>query len=80
MMRQQAHPLQAAAVPALHDIEFLTIELAALADGRIHVSITATTIDDQEPQLLNQEITRDRLPTIEVALERIGQLLRTNTK
>ena len=31
-------------------------EIAQLPDGTYYVSMTATTIDDEEPQLLNQEI------------------------
>ncbi len=31
-------------------------EIAQLADGTYFVSLTATTIDDEEPQLLNMEI------------------------
>jgi hypothetical protein len=30
-------------------VEFYSIELAQLADGTIHVSMTATTVDDEEP-------------------------------
>ncbi|MGH6817139.1 MAG: hypothetical protein ACREC1_00020 [Methylovirgula sp.] len=31
-------------------------EIAQIPDGTYYVSLTATTIDDEEPQLLNQEI------------------------
>jgi hypothetical protein len=48
--------------------EFFNIELAPLADGTVHVSITATTVDDQEPQLITQEIVFDAAPTIDEAL------------
>ena len=37
-------------------------ELSAL------VALTATTVDEDEPQLLNQEIARDRVATIDDAL------------
>jgi hypothetical protein len=33
-------------------VEFYTIELAQLADGTFHVSLTATTVDEEEAQLL----------------------------
>ena len=49
-------------------VEFYTIELAQLADGAMFVSIMATTVDEQEPQLLSQEITSERVGTIEEAL------------
>lgn len=53
---------------AIKSVEFFNIELAPLADGRVYVSITATTVDDQEPQLLTQEIVRDTVPTVADAL------------
>ena len=49
-------------------VEFYTIALAQLADGDMSVSITATTVDDEEPQLLNQEIVCERVPSLADAL------------
>jgi hypothetical protein len=37
-------------LPVIKSVEFFSIELAPLADGRVYVSMTATTVDDQEPQ------------------------------
>jgi hypothetical protein len=37
-------------------VEYFFAEIAQLPDGSYYVSLTATTIDDEEPQLLNQEI------------------------
>ena len=60
-------------------IEFVTIQLAPHADGTILVSLTATTVDEDEPQLLDQEIAFERVATLDelVALirahVRIGQ-------
>jgi hypothetical protein len=54
--------------PVIKSVEFFNIELAPLADGRVYVSMTATTVDDQEPQLLTQEIARDTVATIDEAL------------
>ena len=51
----------------IKSVEFFNIELAPLADGRVFVSMTATTVDDQEPQLLTQEIVRDTVATIDDA-------------
>jgi hypothetical protein len=48
--------------------EFFNIELAPLTDGRVYVSMTATTVDDQEAQLLTQEIVRTTVATIDDAL------------
>jgi hypothetical protein len=53
--------------PVIKSVEFFNIELAPLADGRVYVSVTATTVDDEEPQLLTQEIARETVPTIEIA-------------
>jgi hypothetical protein len=50
------------------EAEFYTVQLAPLIDGRIFVSLTATVVDDEEPQLLSQEITTDRVATIDEAL------------
>ena len=52
----------------IRSVEFYNIELAPLADGRVYVSMLATTVDDQEPQLLTQEIACNTVATIEDAL------------
>ncbi len=39
-------------------VESFFAEIAQLPDGTYYVSLRATTIDDEEPQLLNQEIDR----------------------
>ena len=49
-------------------VEFYSIELAQLADGTFHVSLTATTVDEEEPQLICQEITSERVASIDDAL------------
>jgi hypothetical protein len=54
-------------------VEFYTIELAQLADGTYQVSLTATTVDDEEPQLLNQEIDSRR----GVSLDEVLSMIRT---
>lgn len=54
--------------PIIRNVEFFRIELAPLDDGSIHVSLTATTVDEQEPQLLDQEIARGRVATIDDVL------------
>jgi hypothetical protein len=37
-------------------VESFLAEIVQLPDGTYYVSLTATTIDEEEPQLLNQEI------------------------
>jgi hypothetical protein len=49
-------------------VESYTVELAQLADGAFHVSLTATTVDEEEPQLLLQEIARERVTSLDDAL------------
>ena len=49
-------------------VEFYTIELSQLPDGEIFVAMTATTVDDEEPQLLSQEITSERVASLDAAL------------
>jgi hypothetical protein len=56
--------------------EFLHIELATLASGKIFVSVTATTVDDQEPQLLSQEIATEQVQTVDDALSVISGSVR----
>lgn len=62
--------------PPFPSIEFLRIELSPLADGRVLVSLTATTVDDQTPELLDQEIACDRVATIDDVLA----LIRANVR
>ncbi len=50
---------------AIRNPEFFRIELAPLLDGGIFASLTATTLDENEPQLLDQEIACGRVTTIE---------------
>ncbi len=56
------------AARVIKSVEFFSIELAPLTDGRVYVSMTATTVDDQEPQLLTQEIVFDTAATMDDAL------------
>jgi hypothetical protein len=41
-------------------VECFFAEIAQLPDGTYYVSLTATTVDDEEPQLINQEIDTRR--------------------
>lgn len=54
---------------------FYSLELALLADGGYHLSVAATTVDDQEPQLLYQELLQERVDTIDDALARLKHIL-----
>jgi len=54
-------------------VQFYTIELTQLTDGTFHVSLTATTVDEEEPQLLCQEIVSERVDSIDDALAVIKQ-------
>lgn len=49
-------------------VEFFRIELAPLAEGRVGVYMTATTVDEQGPELLDQEIVCDRVASIDDVL------------
>ena len=57
-------------------VEFYTIQLARLADGAVYVSLTATMVDEEEPQLLNQEIVSESVASIDDALAVIKKSLR----
>lgn len=56
---------------------FYNLELALLADGGYHLSVTATTVDEDEPQLLCQEILDERVTSIDEVLARLKQILTT---
>jgi hypothetical protein len=49
-------------------VEYFFAEIAQLPDGSYYVSLTATTIDDEEPGLLNQEIDTRRGVTLDEVL------------
>jgi len=67
---------RAAAPISFKAVECLNIQLSALADGAVFVSLTATTVDDEEPQLLTQEIANERVATIDDALALIETRVR----
>jgi hypothetical protein len=54
--------------PPIHNPEFVRIELAPMADGRVMLSMTATMLDEDDPQLLDQEIARLTVATIDDVL------------
>jgi hypothetical protein len=58
-------------------VEFYTIELAQLADGTFRVSVIATTVDDEEPQLLSQELVTERAASLDDALSLIKTSMAT---
>jgi hypothetical protein len=62
--------------PVIRNAEFFRIELAPLNDGKILVSLTATTVDEQESQLLDQEIACDRVASIDDVIA----LIRTHVR
>lgn len=56
---------------------FYNLELAQLAAGGYHLSVAATTVDEEEPQLLYQEILDECVATIDDALAQLRQVLTT---
>jgi hypothetical protein len=50
-------------------VESFTAEIAELPDGTYYVSLTATTVDEDEPQLLYQEIDSRRGVSLDEVLE-----------
>lgn len=58
---------------------FYSLELALLADGGYHVSVGATTVDEEESRLLYQKLFDERVATIDEALVRLKQILQTST-
>jgi hypothetical protein len=64
--------------PVIRGAEFLRIELCPLADGLLFVAMTATTVDSEEAQLLDQEIASERVATIDQVLALIREHVRIN--
>jgi hypothetical protein len=58
----------AAPTPPPITVEFYRVQLERLQGGEIFVSLIATTLDEEEPQLLDQEIASGRVATIDDAL------------
>ena len=54
---------------------FYSLELALLVDGSYHISLAATTVDEEEPQLLCQDILDEHAGTIDDVLAKIRQVL-----
>jgi hypothetical protein len=54
---------------------FYNLELALLADGGYHLAVAVTTVDEEEPQLLCQEILDERIASIDDALARLNMVL-----
>jgi hypothetical protein len=50
---------------------FYSLELALLSEGGYHITLAATTVDEEEPQLLCQDILDERVASIDEALDLI---------
>jgi len=50
------------------EVWFYTAELSQLPDGRIFLSLSATSVDEDGPQLVHQEIASERVANIDEAL------------
>lgn len=68
----------AAAAVTRKVVEFYVIQLSQLADRSIYVSMTATTVDDEEPQLLDQQVLAERVGTIDEATDLIRKTVLDN--
>ncbi len=55
---------------------FYNLELALLSEGGYRLSVAATTVDDEEPQLLYQELLDERVASIDDALALIKEVVR----
>ena len=49
----------------IQGVDFLRMELSPQIDGKILVWLTATTVDEEEPQLLDREVACERVNTID---------------
>ena len=66
-----------AALPA--SVEFFHVRISPLAAGDMFISLTATTVDEDEPQLLDQEIASASVTTIDEVLAIIKAHVRFNS-
>ena len=57
-------PLPAAVSP----IEFFSVEIAPMANGTLSVSVVGTIFDDEDLQLIEQDLARDSVATMDEAL------------
>lgn len=55
------------------------LELALLAEGGYHLWVATTTVDEDEPQLLYQELLDERVSTVDDALARLKHVLTSST-
>ena len=60
-------------------VEYFFAEIAQLPDGTYYVSLTATSVDEEEPQLLNQEIDTRRGVSLDEVLAVIKNGLTSST-
>lgn len=61
--------------PIRRAVWFYNLELALLADGGYHLSVSATTVDEGEPQLLCQELFDEHVASIDEALAKLKEVL-----
>jgi len=69
----------AATLNPLPPVEFVRIQLAPMGDGQILVSLTATTVDETEPELLDQEIACERVRSLDDLFALIREHVRMNS-
>ena len=70
------HGRNAAAHSRNRSIEFLRAQLSPAVDGSIFVALTATSVDELEPEcfeLVEQEVASDQVSTLDAALAFIGE-------
>lgn len=72
----EIHGRSPAATGTVPNIEFFRIELSPLADGSVFVALTATTVDEDEPQLLDLEVASRRVASVDEVLALIKQHVR----
>jgi|GEM_PF-5732354 len=58
---------------------FYNLEVALLADGVYHLSVAATTGDEDELQLLYQQLLDERVEPIDDAVIRLKHILTSTT-
>lgn len=76
MFDMRGHQPVASAAVAINAVEFFRIELSPMLDGSIRVSLTATTLDDEEQELLDRDVGSHQVANVDEVLALIRKCIR----
>ena len=62
--------------PTMSGVQFYSVELTPLQDGRYFVGLTATHVDETDLEFVNHDILSDRVSSLDEALALISDRVR----